>query len=88
LIQFGLAAKAPAHEYVTQSPIKTTLGEGVAAEAEKKAEKNRVKAITVTLECLVISRCLPGSWWITPGENKIRNTSTVRLRRQQLIGRR
>ena len=49
MIQFGLATKAPPQEYVTQSPMKTTLGAGVEAEAEKKAEESRANKTTVTL---------------------------------------
>src|ERR1700678_1877001 len=56
LIQFGLAAKGAvvAHMYVNWSPMNTTLGGAVAAEAQKKAGRNVAKRATVSLWCLVI----------------------------------
>ena len=50
LIQFGLAAKALVQLYVTQSPMKTTLGWGlVAAVAEVKAESSRANVANASL---------------------------------------
>jgi hypothetical protein len=63
--------------------MKTTLGAGVAAEAEKKAEESRANRITVTLYFRFISRCLLGSL----RDNNSKHVDPLRLDSLQLVGR-